>query len=79
MQEGQRQGVAEIWAGDEPIAVHPRDQKPGQHFILPGQWRGLPKADNRPWREAVAVHIPIGEVERPSLEEYELAAVTGAR
>ena len=39
MQEGQRQGVAEIWAGDEPIAVHPRDQKPGQHFILPGGGR----------------------------------------
>ena len=41
--------------------------------------RGLPRGDNRPRREAVAVQIPAGEVERRSLEVYELAALGGAR
>ena len=45
------------------------------HFILPGQWEGLPKADGRPHKEAVAVQVPVGEVERRSLEVYELAAL----
>ena len=39
---------------------------------------GLPRGDNRPRREAVAVQVPVGEVERRSLEVYELA-VGGAR
>ena len=78
VQVGQRRGTVEIWAGDERIAVHPRAQQPGQRFILPGQWEGLPRGDNRPRREAVAVQIPVGEVERRSLEVYELAA-GGAR
>ena len=79
VQVGQRQGTVEIWAGDERIAVHPRSQKSGQRFILPGQWQGLPKGDNRPRQEAVAVQVPVGEVERRSLDVYELAAVAGAR
>ena len=54
----------EIWAGDERIAVHPRAQQPKQRFILPGQWSGLPRGDNRPRKEAVAVQIPAGQVER---------------
>ena len=78
VQVGQRQGTLEIWAGDERIAVHPRAQKPGQRYIMPGQWRGLPQGDNRPHREAMAVQIPVGEVERRSLEVYELATVGGA-
>ena len=78
VQVGQRRGTVEIWAGDERIAVHPRAQQPGQRFILPGQWAGLPRGDNRPRREAVAVQIPVGEVARRSLEVYELAA-GGAR
>ena len=78
VQVGQRRGTVEIWAGDERIAVHPRAQHPGQRFILPGQWEGLPRGDDRPRREAVAVQIPVGEVERRSLEVYELAA-GGAR
>ena len=78
VQVGQRRGTVEIWTGDERIAVHPRAQRPGQRFILPGQWEGLPRGDNRPRREAVAVQIPVGEVERRSLEVYELAA-GGAR
>ena len=79
VQVGERQGTVELWAGDERIAVHPRAQRPGQRFILPGQWSGLPRGDGRPRREAVAVQIPAGEVERRSLEVYELAAVGGAR
>ena len=68
VQVGQRLGTVEIWSGSERIAVHPRAQQPGQRFIVPGQWAGLPKGDNRPRREAVAVQIPAGEVERRSLD-----------
>ena len=46
---------------------------------LPGQWQGLPRGDGRPRREAVAVQVPAGEVERRSLDVYELAALGGAR
>ena len=63
VQVGQRRGTVEIWTGDERIAVHPRVQRSGQRFILPGQWEGLPRGDDRPRREAVAVQIPVGEVE----------------
>ena len=69
MQVGQHQGTLKIWAGDERIAVHPRAQKSGQRYILPGQWRGLPQGDNRPRREAMAVQIPVGEVERRSSKQ----------
>ena len=79
VQVGQRQGTVEIWAGYERIAVHPRAQRLGQHFILPGQWQGLPRGDGRPRPEAMAVQIPVGEVERRSLDVYEIAAVGGAR
>ena len=79
VQVGQRQGMVEIWAGDQRIAVHPRAQRPGQRFILPGQWVGLPRGDGRPRQEAVAVQVPVGEVERRSLDVYELAAAGGAR
>jgi len=79
VQVGQRQGTVEIWAGDERIAVHPRAQKPGRRFILPGRWAGLPKGEGRPRQEAVAVQVPVGKVERRSLDVYELAAVGGAR
>ena len=58
VQVGQRLGTVEIWAGSERIAVHPRAQQPKQRFILPGQWVGLPKGDNRPRQEAIAVQIP---------------------
>ena len=79
VQVGQRQGTVEVWAGDERIAVHPRAQRLGQRFILPGQWSGLPMGDGSPRREALAVQIPVGEVEQRSLDVYELAAVGGAR
>ena len=79
VQVGQRLGTVEVWAGDERIAVHPRAQQAGQRFILPGQWIGLPGGDGRAHREAVAVQVPVGEVELRSLDVYELAAVGGAR
>ena len=78
VQVRQRQGTVEVWASNERIAVHPRAQQAGQRFILPGQWAGLPKGENRPRREVVAVQIPAGEVERRSLDVYELAVVGGA-
>ena len=37
---GQRLGTAEVWAGDELIAVQPQDQRAGQHFILPSRMPG---------------------------------------
>ena len=77
VQVGQRQGTVEIWANQERLAVHPRAQQPGQRFILPGQWEGLPRGDDWPPRQAVAVQVPVGEVERRSLEVYELAAARG--
>ncbi len=64
----------EIWVGDQRLAIHPRAQSAGQRFTLPGQWEGLPKADGRPAKEALAVQIPMGDVERRSLDVYELAA-----
>ena len=79
VQVGQRQGTVEVWVGDERIAVHPNAQRPGQRLLLPGQWSGLPKGDSRPRPEAIAVQIPVGEVEQRSLGVYELAAVGGAR
>ena len=79
VQVGQRQGTVEIWVGDERIAVHPRAQRLGQRFILPGQWQGLARGDGRPRPEAMAVQIPVGDVERRSLDVYELAAVGGGR
>ena len=77
VQVGQRQGTVEIWANQERLAVHPRAQQPGQRFILPGQWEGLPRGDDWPPRQAVAVQVPVGEVGRRSLEVYELAAAGG--
>ena len=59
--------------------MHPRVQRPGERFVLPGQWSGLPRGDGQLHKEAVAVQIPMGEVERRSLATYELAAVGGAR
>ena len=79
LEVGQRLGTVEIWSSNERIAVHPRSQQAGQHFIMPGQWAGLPRGDGRPRREAVAVQVPVGEVELRSLDVYELAAVGGAR
>ena len=77
VQVGQRSGTVEIWSGDQRLAIHPRAQSAGQRFTLPGQWEGLPKADGRPAKEALAVQVPVGEVERRSLEVYDLVAAGG--
>ena len=79
VQVGQRLGTVEIWAGDRRLAVHPRAQSAGQRFTMPGQWEGLPKADGRPAKEALAVQVPVGDVERRSLEVYDLVATGGVR
>ena len=49
----------------------------GSASSYPGQWEGLPRGDDWPPRQAVAVQVPVGEVERRSLEVYELAAARG--
>ncbi|MDE2937716.1 MAG: hypothetical protein OXR67_02180 [Chloroflexota bacterium] len=79
MQVGQRSGTVEIWSGDQRIAVHPRAQCTGQRFTMPGQWKGLPRGDGRPQREALAVQAPVGDVERRFLEVYDLVAAGGVR
>ena len=78
VQVGQRLGTVEIGVGDHRLAVHPRAQSAGQRFILPGQWEGLSKPDVRPQQEPLAVQVPVGEVERRTLDVYELVA-GGAR
>ena len=79
VQIGQRAGTVEIWAGEDRIAVHPRAQQPGQRFTVPGQWEGLPMGSERPRKHALAVHVPVGQVELRPLEVYELAASGGVR
>ena len=74
VQVGQRLGTVEIWAGEQRLAVHPQAQRSGQRFTLPGQWEGLPLGTERPHQEALAVQVPVGQVERRPLEVYELAA-----
>ena len=79
VQVGQRSGTVEIWTGDQRLAVHPRAEHSGQRFTAPGQWEGLPRGDGRPQQEAVAVQVTVGDVERRSLDVYELAALGGMR
>ena len=66
-------GMVEIWSGSDRLAVHPRAHRRGQRLTLPGQWAGLVNGDEGPMREAVAVQVPAGQVERRSLEAYEMA------
>ena len=47
---GATEGHGGDLGGDERITVHPCAQRPGQRFILPGQWEGLPRGDDRPRR-----------------------------
>ncbi len=79
VQVGQRSGTVEIWTGDQRLAVHPRADRPGQRFTAPGQWAGLSRGDGRPRQEALAVQVAVEEVERRSLDVYELAAAGGVR
>ena len=79
VQVGPRSGMVEIWSGDERLAVHPRAHKAGQRLTLPGQWAGLVNGDEGPRREAVAVQVSAGQVERRSLDVYELVAAGGVQ
>lgn len=63
--------TVEVWAGEERLAVHPRAIRPGQRFVLPGQWKGLASPDRRPGRQPMATQIPWIEVEQRSLAAYE--------
>lgn len=72
-------GTVEIWGGDQRLAVHPRAQKPGQRFTLPGQWQGLRNGDSGPRKEALAVQVSTVEVQQRSLEAYELLTPGGVR
>ncbi len=78
VQVGQRLGTGDLGRRPAP-AVHPRSQKAGQRFTMPGQWEDLPKADGRPHKETLAVQVPVGDVERRSLDVYDLVAAGGVR
>ena len=56
----------------------PGPSDPVSASFYPDSGMGCPGGDNRPKRGAVAVQIPVGEVERRSLDVYELA-VGGVR
>jgi len=68
-----RAGLIELWAGDRRLVVHARSMTPGKRFPVPGQWAGLSTADRPAPREAMAVQLPIVEVERRSLAVYDEA------
>ena len=63
--------TVQLWLGSERLAVHPRATRPGQRLTAPGQWDGLPTADGRPRREALAAQVPTVEVQHRSLAIYE--------
>jgi transposase len=63
--------TVQLWAGSARLAVHPRATRPGQRLTAPGQWEGLPTADGRPRREALASQVPTVEVQQRSLAIYE--------
>ena len=79
VQVGTGSGMVEIWSDADRLAVHPRAHRRGQRLTLPGQWAGLVNGDAGPRREAVAVQVSAGQVERRSLEVYELVATGGVR
>ena len=69
--------VVEVWSGEERLAVHPRATRPGERFVLPGQWEGLGQGEDRPLREALAWQAPGIEVERRALASYEALLAVG--
>ncbi len=79
VQVGVSAGMVEIWSGDERLAVHPRAHRRGQRLTLPGQWDGLVNGDQSPKREALAVQVSAQQVERRSLDIYQLLADGGVR
>ena len=79
VQVGVSAGMVEIWSREERLAVHPRAHRRGQRLTLPGQWDGLVNGDASPRREALAVQVSSHQVERRSLDVYELLADGGVR
>ena len=79
VQVGVSAGMVEIWSGDERLAVHPRSHRRGQRLTLPGQWEGLVSGESGRKREALAVQVSAQQVERRSLDVYELLAGGGVR
>lgn len=79
VQVGAGAGMVEIWSNSDRLAVHPRAHRRGQRLTLPGQWAGLVNGDESPRKEAVAVQVPAGQVERRSLEVYKLVVAGGVR
>lgn len=79
VQVGLGSGMVEIWSDADRLAVHPRAHRRGQRLTLPGQWAGLVNGDAGPRKEAVAVQVSAAQVERRSLEVYELLASGGVR
>ena len=76
VQVGVSAGMVEMWSGDERLAVHPRAHRRGQRLTLPGQWDGLVNGETRPERKALAVQVSAQQVERRSLDIYELVCQT---
>ncbi len=72
-------GMVEIWSGDERLAAHPRAHRRGQRLTTPGQWKGLVNGDGGPRHEALAEQVSSQQVERRSLDVYELLAGGGVR
>jgi hypothetical protein len=70
--------VVAIWAGEQRLVVHPHSPQPGKRFAVPDQWDGLEAVDGPRHREALAVQLPMPEVERRSLGVYE-ALLEGVR
>ena len=79
VQVGVSAGMVEIWSREERLAVHPRAHRRGQRLTLPGQWDGLVNGETGRRREALAVQVSAQQVERRSLDVYELLADGGAR
>ncbi len=71
-----KDGQVEIWSGGALIACHGQ-LPPGKRSTLPGQWDGLPKADNRPRQEILAVQLACSEVQVRPLNDYALLEVSG--
>jgi transposase len=64
----------EIWAGSQRIAVHPRAHAPGQRFVWPGQWEGLPATTPPRRHKPVIWQVPEVAVEVRPLAVYEALA-----
>ena len=62
--------MVSIFAGQERLALHPRAQRRGQRFTLPGQWRGLPLGNEKRRRSPVAFQVEQIEVAQRSLWDY---------